>query len=263
MQFGIKDKVALIGGSSRGIGRCCAEALLAEGARVAICARGEDALAETAERLRKHSGGEVIAVPADLSRSEDVAKVLQETRSRLGEIEILVTNTGGPKPGRFTDLEEEQWDGAYDLLFKSALRLIWGVLPGMRERKWGRIIGITSVSVKEPIDNLILSNVFRSGVTALFKTLAREVARDGITVNTLLPGLTDTDRLREVYGAQATAKGVSTDQIMAKIAGTLPQRRMTRPEELGQAAAFLASEAASGITGSALAIDGGQLRGLT
>ena len=262
MDYGIRDKVALVGGASRGLGRCSAEALAREGARVAICARNAEALNETAEQIAQKTGGEVVAIAGDLSRAEDIDLVLEQSRARLGEIDILVTNTGGPRPGRFGDLEEEDWDLAYDLLLKSAIRLVRAVLPSMKERGWGRIVAITSVSVKEPIENLILSNVFRAGVTSLFKTLAREVASDGITLNSVLPGLTDTERVRQLYAAQAERSGDSTEQLMAKLAKTLPMRRLNRPEELGDLVAFLASEAASGISGDAIPVDGAQLRGL-
>jgi 3-oxoacyl-[acyl-carrier protein] reductase len=262
MDYGIKGKVALVGGGSQGIGRACAAALAAEGARVAICARRPDLAAEAALALESESGSEVIAVIGDLSVSADVEKVLAETRSKLGDIDILITNTGGPRPGKFFDLKIADWDAAYDLLLKSALLLIHGVLPGMQARKWGRIIGITSVSVKEPIENLLLSNVFRVGVTALYKSLARDVAKDGITLNTVLPGLTDTERLRDLYGNQAKAQGVTLEEVINKMSRTLPLQRLTRAEELGATVAFLASDAASAITGAAVPVDGGQLRGL-
>lgn len=258
MDFGIKGKVALVGGASQGIGYAASAALAAEGAKVAICARREDILNEAAERLRSESGASICAIVADLSKAEDVDRVLETTRSELGEIDILVANTGGPPPGRFSNLDEAAWDAAYDLLLKSAIRLIRGTLPAMKEKQWGRIIGVTSVSVREPIGNLILSNVFRAGVTSLFKTLSTDLAKDGITVNTVLPGLTDTERLRALYGAQ----GGDLEEAKAKMGANLPLRRLTRASELGDAIAFLASGAASGITGSALAIDGGQLRGL-
>lgn len=262
MNYGITGKVALVGGASQGIGRACAAALAAEGARVAICARRADVLEQTAEAIRSETGGDVVAIAGDLSRRADVEDVLAQARSRLGEVDILVTNTGGPKPGKFFDLNESDWDSAYDLLLKSALLLIYGVLPGMQKRGWGRIIGITSVSVKEPIENLLLSNVFRVGVTALFKSLARDVAKDGVTLNTVLPGLTDTERLRELYGGQAKKQSITTEQLMEKMSGTLPLKRLTRADELGALVAFLASDAASAITGSAIPADGGQLRGL-
>ncbi len=260
MDYGIRGKVALVGGSSQGIGRAAAAALAAEGARVVLCARREGPLREAESAIRAANGGDVLAILADLSRPEAIERLLDGIGQRWGEIDILVTNTGGPRPGRFFDLEPSDWDVAYELLLKSALRLIRATLPAMRSRRWGRIIGVTSVSVKEPIENLILSNVFRAGVTALFKTLAREVAADGVTINTVQPGLTDTDRLRELYGEQARRRGVPTEQFMADMARNLPLKRLTQAEELGRAIAFLASEAASAITGSALAVDGGQLR---
>lgn len=260
MDFGIKGRVALVGGASQGIGRACAASLAAEGARVVICARREDVLEQTAKELRDETGGHITAIAGDLGKEHGVDGVLAETRSSVGDIDILITNTGGPKPGKFADLSEPDWDAGYELLLKSVIRLMRGVLPGMQARHWGRIIGVTSVAVREPIENLLLSNVFRVGVTALYKSVSREVAKDGVTLNTVLPGLTDTERLRDLYGAQAEGQGVTLEAMMDKMAKTLPLKRLTRAEELGKVVAFLASDAASAITGSAIAIDGGQLR---
>lgn len=262
MDYGIKGKVALVGGASQGIGRACAEALAREGARVAMCARREDILVKAGEELKETTGAEIVTLAADLGKADDVRRVLSETQSKLGPIDILVTNTGGPPPGLFENFSDDDWDQAYRLLLKSAIGLIRGVLPEMKTRGWGRIIGITSVSVKEPIENLILSNVFRSGVTALFKTLARQVAKDGVTLNTVLPGMTDTERVRGLYGKQVAERGGSVEELIAKMSRGLPLRRLTRADELGEVVAFLASNAASGVTGSAVAADGGQLRGL-
>jgi 3-oxoacyl-[acyl-carrier protein] reductase len=262
MDYGIRGRVALVGGASQGIGRASAEALAREGARVAICARREDVLLAAAEELRRATGGEILPIVADLGTAEGCGRALEAVRTAFGAVDILVTNTGGPRPGRFADLKAEDWDRAYDLLLKSAIRLIEGVLPSMRERKWGRVIGITSVSVKEPIGNLILSNVFRAGVTSLFKTLSGDVARDGITVNTVLPGLTDTERLRELYGGKAAGDPSAVQEAMGKMGAGLPLGRLTRASELGEVVAFLASDAASAITGTALAVEGGQLKGV-
>lgn len=262
MDYGIEGRVALVGGASQGIGYASAEALAREGARVAICARRSEVLAEAAAKIKEATGREVVAIEADLGEKQGVERALAETRDRLGEIAILVTNTGGPRPGKFGDLEEADWDSAYDLLLKSAIRLIGGVLGPMRKAGWGRIIGITSVSVREPIETLLLSNVFRSGVTSLFKSLARDVAADGVTLNTVLPGLTDTERLRGIYGAQAEARGQSTEEFVARVAKSVPMGRLSRAEELGEVVAFLASQAASAVTGSAVAVEGGQLRGI-
>jgi len=260
MDYGIRGRVALVGGASQGIGRAAAEALAREGARVAICARRPELLEAAAAELRASTRGEILPIAGDLAVAADCDRALDAARRTLGPIDILVTNTGGPRPGRFVDLKEADWDQAYALLLKSALRLIQGVLPSMRERRWGRIIGVTSVSVKEPIGNLILSNVFRAGVTSLFKTLSGDVAKDGITVNTVLPGLTDTERLRELYGGRASETDVAA--AMAKMGAGLPLGRLTRAGELGDVIAFLASDAASAITGTALAVEGGQLKGV-
>lgn len=262
MDYGIRGRVALVGGASQGIGRAAAYSLAREGARVAVCARREDVLKQAAEELRHGTNGEIFAVAADLGTAEGCNAALEAVKAEFGNVEILVTNTGGPRPGRFAELGEDDWDQAYDLLLKSALRLINGVLPSMRENGWGRIIGVTSVSVKEPIGNLILSNVFRAGVTSLFKTLSVDVARDGVTVNTVLPGLTDTERLRDLYGARGGGQTAGVEEAMAKMGANLPLGRLTRASELGDVIAFLASEAASAVTGSAVAVEGGQLKGV-
>jgi 3-oxoacyl-[acyl-carrier protein] reductase len=262
MDYGIKGKVALVGGASQGIGKAAAHSLAREGARVAICARREEILTQAAEELREQTGGEILPIVADLGSAVGCTTALDTVKREFGEVDIVVTNTGGPRAGRFADLNEEDWDQAYELLLKSALRLVQGVLPSMRERGWGRIIGVTSVSVREPIGNLILSNVFRAGVTSLFKTLSADVARDGITVNTVLPGLTDTERLRQLYGGRAGEETAAVGEAMAKMGAGLPLGRLTRASELGDVIAFLASDAASAITGTALAVEGGQLKGL-
>lgn len=262
MDYGIKGRVALVGGASQGIGRAAAFSLAREGARVAVCARREDVLKQAVEELRSQTQAEILPIAADLGTAEGCDAALKGVTGELGNVEILVTNTGGPRPGRFVELKEEDWDEAYELLLKSAFRLIYGVLPSMRESGWGRIIGVTSVSVKEPISNLILSNVFRAGVTSFFKTLSGDVARDGITVNTVLPGLTDTERLRDLYGARGEGKTAGVEEAMAKMGANLPLGRLTRASELGDVIAFLASESASAVTGSALAIEGGQLKGV-
>lgn len=262
MDYGIAGKTALVGGASKGIGRAISLLLAREGVKVALAARTEAAVREAAEQIAAETGGKTLAVAADLASPEGAKRALDAAREELGEIDILVSNTGGPRPGKFADLGDRDWEDAHALLIKSAVALIRGVLPGMRKRKWGRILGITSVSVKEPIENLVLSNVYRAGVTSLFKSLSREVAGDGVTVNTILPGLTDTERLRFLYGFQAKAQGKDPEAFLAEVSKGTPLGRLNRPEELAALALFLASDGASGITGCAIQADGGQVRGL-
>lgn len=262
MDLGISERVALVGGGSKGLGRAVAEALSAEGAAVAIIARNADQAQKTAEEIAKQTGHKVIAVEADLATVEGVENAVGQTRDQLGEIDILLTNTGGPRPGTFPALQDSDWATAHDLLLMSTVRLFRAVLPGMQKRKWGRIVGITSVSVKEPIDILLLSNVYRAGVTALYKSVAREVIADGVTLNTLLPGLTDTERLKQLYQMQAGAQQKSVEDVLADVESGLPMKKLNSPNDLGRLAAYLCSDLAGGITGTAIPVDGGQLKGL-
>jgi 3-oxoacyl-[acyl-carrier protein] reductase len=261
MDLGLRDKVALVGASSGGLGFAVADSLAAEGARLIICARNLTRLQAARSRLACHSG-QVIAVQADLATTEGVESVVRAGAQTFGRIDVLVTNTGGPPPGTFESHSAQVWDQATALLLKSAVELTRRVLPGMRHRKWGRILGITSMAVKQPAAGLILSNSLRAAVTGFFRTLANEVAADGITVNTLLPGYTDTERLKEFAQATAAARGTTADTVHRRWVDAIPMQRLGTPEEFAAAVTFLASERASYITGQALVIDGGYTRSL-
>jgi 3-oxoacyl-[acyl-carrier protein] reductase len=250
MNLGIEGRVALVGGASQGIGRGVAEVLIAEGAQVVITARDEARTAAVATEIGAAAGygwdsGDLDGVPALAAR----------VRENVGEIDILVTNTGGPPTGPdplgFSDV---QWEQAHRTLVMAPIALVRAVVPGMRERRWGRIVGIASTSVREPIPVLMLSNAERSATLAAFKTLAHELAGDGITVNTLLTGSIATQRAASVYGSMRAAEQAAAEHV--------PAGRIGLPEEMGWAAAFLCSERAAFITGSALAVDGGALRGI-
>jgi 3-oxoacyl-[acyl-carrier protein] reductase len=247
VDLGISGRVALVGGASQGIGRAVAEALIAEGAKVVITARHEDRTARVAAEIGAAAGygwdsAELDAAPALISRVAD----------QVGPVDILVTNTGGPPPDPdplgFTT---EQWEQAHRTLLLSPMTLLGLVLPGMRERRWGRVVAIASTSVREPLQFLMLSNAERSAALAAYKTLAREVAPDGVTINSLLTGSIATERLASLSGSLGAAE--------AHAARTVPAGRLGRPEEIGAAAAFLCSEQAAYITGTALAVDGGAL----
>ena len=263
MDYGIKGKVALVCGASAGMGRAVAEAFAREGADLFLVARREEVLAALSTDLQRAHGVKVRFGVGDLSKNEDISRILGEQRETFGRADILVTNAGGPPSGDFDAMStEEMLRRGWELTFMSSVRMIRGVLPGMRARKWGRIVAITSVSVYEPIPGLALSNAYRPGLTGLLKTLATEVAAEGVTVNSVCPGYTATERLEELALATAGREGTSPEQVAKEWAASIPAGRLGRPEEVAAAVAFLASEAAAYITGVALPVDGGRLKGL-
>lgn len=261
MDLGLRDKVALVAASSKGLGRAIAEELAAEGAHLVMCARGRETLEQTAESIRHATGVKVVAVVADVSNSADATRVAKAAFDQLGRVDILVTNSGGPPSGPFEKLTPEMWDAATSLLLRSAVELTRAVLPGMKERRWGRILNVTSIAAKQPIDGLMLSNSLRAAVIGFARTLANEVAPFNVTVNNLLPGYTRTDRVQELARA-AAGKGGSNADIVSKWEKEIPMGRLGEPRELAALAAFLASERASYITGSSIAVDGGWIRSL-
>jgi len=262
MDLGLRGKSALVAAASRGLGRAVAYELAAEGARVMMCARGSEALERARAELAEETGSDVRAVAADLSDLEQIARVVRETMDAFGRVDILVTNAGGPPAGPFDAHGWDAWERAVNLTLRSAVELTRAVLPGMRERKWGRIINITSIAVKQPVDNLILSNSVRSAVTGLARTLANEVATAGITVNNILPGYTRTERVEELADANAKKEGVSRQDVLARFEREIPMKRLGEVKEFAALAAFLASERASYITGQSIPVDGGWIRGL-
>jgi 3-oxoacyl-[acyl-carrier protein] reductase len=262
MDLGLRGKVALVAAASRGLGRAIAEELGAEGASLVMCARGREALTEASEAVRTTSGVDVLAVPADVSRPEDVTRLVQSAIARFGRVDILVTNAGGPPSGPFESLGPEKWDDAVRLTLMSTINLCREILPGMKQRKWGRIINVTSITVKQPVEGLMLSNSLRAGVTGFARTLANEVARDGITVNNILPGFTRTRRVEELAKATAEREGIPIDEVMNRQKASIPMRRLGEPREFAAVAAFLASERASYVTGTSIQVDGGWIRSL-
>jgi 3-oxoacyl-[acyl-carrier protein] reductase len=262
MDLGLKSKVALVAAASRGLGRAVAEELAAEGASLVLCARNAKTLADTAATIASRSGAHVLAVPADVAVASDVTRVVDSGIERFGRIDILVTNAGGPPAGRFEQLTREQWEQAAHLTLYSALELARQVLPGMKERGWGRILNITSIAVKQPVENLILSNSLRAGVTGFARTLANEVAPAGITVNNILPGYTRTERVEELARMMAEKEGITATEFKAKWEHEIPMKRLGEPREFAALAAFLVSERASYITGTSIQVDGGWIRSL-
>lgn len=262
MDFGLKDKVALVAAASRGLGRAIAEELAAEGASLILCARGRDALDKTSEEIERDSGVPVVAIAGDVADAQDVERIVGAGLERFGRIDVLVTNAGGPPTGRFESLSRDDWDAATRLTLNSVLELTRAVLPGMKERRWGRILNVTSIAVKQPVDNLILSNSLRAAVTGFARTLANEVAPYGITVNNILPGYTRTDRVEALARSLSASEGVSEAEARARWERQIPLGRLGEPREFAALAAFLASERASYITGTSITVDGGWVRSL-
>jgi len=262
MDLGLRDKVALVPASSQGLGRAIAFELAREGARVALCARGREKLEATADEIRQATGAEVLPVVADVSQPDDCERLAEAVQEHFGRVDILVTNAGGPPAGYFLDLEDEGWRTAVELTLMSAVRLIRLVLPSMRERGWGRIINMTSISVKQPIEDLILSNSIRAAVVGMAKTIATQFAAQGITVNNVCPTYTLTERVENLARARAEREGISYDEVLDAYGTQVPAQRLGKPEETAALVAFLASERAAFITGATIQIDGGSYRGL-
>jgi 3-oxoacyl-[acyl-carrier protein] reductase len=260
MDLGLKGKIALVAASSKGLGRASAEAIAQEGARVTICARNEATLLTARDEIAAATGAEILAVVTDMTRAENIENVVQQTVDHFGGLHILVCNAGGPPAGYFPEFDDAQWQSAFNRAMMSAVRLIRAALPHMQRAKWGRIVNITSLSVKEPLDNLILSNSIRAAVHGLAKTLARQVGRDGITINNVMPGYTQTDRVNQLVADMAKQEHKTEADIMADISQPIPLGRVGQPEELGAMVAFLASEKASYITGTSIPIDGGVIK---
>ena len=262
MDLGLKGKVAMVGGASKGLGYAVARALAGEGAHVSIVARGEPAIQRAAETIVRETGVTVVAVAADLSKAEAVTEWHAKTIDQFGGVDLLFANTGGPPAGTALNFDDLAWQNAFELLLLSVVRSVRLVVPSMRERGGGAILIGTSSSVKEPIVNLALSNVLRSAVTSLAKTLSLELAPDKIRVNTLIPGRIATDRLQQLDEINAKKAGIALDEQQKRSAGTVPLGRYGQPDEFGRVGAFLLSDAAAYVTGAAIQVDGGMIRGL-
>lgn len=262
MDLGLRGKVALVAGASQGIGRAVALGFAREGAKVSICARGEQRLRETEEGIRRESGAEVLAVTADMSRPEEIQKFVARTVERFGRLDVVVTNAGGPPPGEFMKFTDEDWEKAFHLSFMSALRLTREAVPHMRKAGGGRVINITSYAVKEPIPGLVLSNAVRSGVIGLAKSLSRELARDHILINNVCPGRIDTERARKLNQARAERLRKPVEEVDKEMAAEIPLGRYGTAEETANLIVFLGSDKASYITGTTIQIDGGLVRSI-
>jgi 3-oxoacyl-[acyl-carrier protein] reductase len=261
MDLGLRDKVALVAAASQGLGRAVADELAAEGASLVICSRDQEKLDKVAQQIEERTGARVAAIAGDLSVSKDIETIVARGIERFGKIDILITNIGGPPAGKFEALPREAWQHANSLL-TSVLDLTRPVLPGMKERRWGRILNITSIAAKQPVENLILSNSLRAAVTGFAKTLSDEVAEFGITVNNILPGYTLTERVRQLAETVGEREGVDPSEIRKRWEAAIPMKRLGDPKEFAAVAAFLVSERASYVTGSSVAVDGGWIRSL-
>ncbi len=260
MDFQLRDKVVFISAASKGIGRATAELFIKEGCKVAIASSNQGNLIKTASDFKKNLGVEPEWVVCDLNKPMDIESSVREVTRSLGEIDILVNNCGGPIPGKFDELKDTDWSDAVDQVLLSAVRLSREVLPGMKAKNWGRIINITSLSVKQPIDNLMLSNSLRSAVTSWAKTLSDDVGQFGITVNNVAPGYTLTGRLYELAVTKAKETGDSHEHVLASMANNVPLKRLARPDEIGSLIVYLSSEQASYVNGQTIAIDGGVIK---
>jgi 3-oxoacyl-[acyl-carrier protein] reductase len=262
MDLGLEGRVALVAAASKGLGRAIAEALADEGAALTICARGVAGLNATRDAIHARARAPVHAVVADLSQKDGIARATGEALERHGKIDILVGNAGGPPAGLFAAHDWDAWQRAVDLTLRSAVELTRAVLPGMRARRWGRVLHVTSLTVKQPIDGLMLSTSIRAAVTGFARTLANETAADGVTVNTILPGFMNTERVVELNQATASREGVAVEVVETRTIEQIPAHRIGEPGELAALAAFLVSERASYVTGQAIAVDGGWIRSL-
>jgi 3-oxoacyl-[acyl-carrier protein] reductase len=262
VDLGLAGKVALVGGSSRGLGRAVADELAAEGTDLVLCARGADALDRAASEIRTATGVRVEPVAVDLATPSGVRIVADAAFAAFGKIDVLVTNTGGPPAGAFEAHSLDVWRAAYANLLESVVALTQAFLPGMKQRGWGRIINITSIAVKQPVDHLILSNSLRAAVTGFARTLANETAPFGVTVNNVMPGYTRTERLEELASHTARSRGIDPAERLGLWNQEIPLRRIGEPRELAAVVAFLASERASYVTGTSIQVDGGWIRSL-
>jgi len=262
MDLGLKNKVALVAASSKGLGKAIAWSLAQEGTKLVICARDKKILEKAADDILLKTGVTVFPLALDLTDQGQIQWLIEETMDLFGKVDILITNAGGPPTGHFEDLQEVDWKQAFQLTLMSTVRLIKAVIPGMKKQKWGRIINLASVSAKQPIPDLLLSNVIRPGVIGLTKSLSQELAGDNILVNAVCPGYFITDRVKSIVEEKANKAKQKYDKVMKELTAQIPLGRMGNPEELADLVCFLASEKAGYITGSVFQVDGGFIKGL-
>ena len=260
MDLSIKGKNAIVCASSQGLGKSAAVDLAKEGVNLAICSRNKDKINLVKEEIEQTSDVKVVAIEADLSSEKDISALFQEAKKELKTIDILINNNGGPPPSTFEELTDEDWQKTFNSTMMSAIRLSKLVLPDMKKNKWGRIINISSVSVKTPVNGLFLSNSIRMGVLGWAKALSDEVAPHGITVNSVCPGTTKTERIDQILNAQSESSGKDMSEIEESMANSIPMLRIGEASDLSALITFLASEKASYMTGLAVQVDGGSAR---
>lgn len=258
MKLDLQGRVAMIAAASKGIGKACALALAAEGCKVSLCARNQAELENARVEAAQHA--EALAVVTDVSAKQDLERWYQQTIEAFGQVDILVTNTGGPPVSRFMQLSDEQWQTGVDSTLLNVVRLARLVIPGMQQRRWGRIIHLTSLVAKQPMDELTISSTLRAGLSGLTKTMANQLGPDNITVNAVLMGHILTDRQYHLADVRTRERGITHEQYFAQQAAEIPLRRLGEPREVGEVVAFLASERASYLTGVSLQVDGGLIR---
>lgn len=262
MDLGLRGKVAFIAGGSQGLGRAVSMEMAREGAKIAVCALDNPELPKAVEEIRAATGAEVIGIPADLTDSAQASDFVRKGLEHYGTVDIMVTNAGGPPVKTFLEIDDELWHYGFRLNLMSTIIMAREVIPTMMKKRWGRIVNMTSISVKQPLDGLILSNTVRSGVIGLAKSLSNELAPYNITVNNVCPGYTMTERVRSLSVTVANAEGVRPEDIIKRWEATIPMGRLGKSEELAALVTFLASERAGYITGASVQIDGGFFKGV-
>ena len=262
MDLGLRGRTAIVAAASSGLGKATAWELAAEGANVVINGRNEETLIAAANEIQSATGAEVLLVTGDVTNETDVNQLVHESKRRFGRIDIMVTNAGGPPAGFFDDFDAEHYRQALELNLISTINLCRATVPHMRARNWGRIVAITSIAAKQPVENLILSNTARAGVLGFLKTLSQQVAADGITVNTLCPGYHLTERLANLGSLTAKREGAPLEEVYSRWAASTSIKRIGDPKEFAAVAAFLCSERASYVTGTVIQVDGGANKGL-
>lgn len=258
MDMGLKERVVLVGASSQGLGKAIAKSLAQEGAKIAICSRHQKTLEETRQVLEAETKAKVISVVADLSLKQDIEKLLETVQAKLGAIDILINNTGNPPAGRIMDLAEEDWEQAYQLVLMSAIRLTKGVIPGMMDRRWGRVINIATSAVEQPRGDLLISTTFRTGLAAFSRAIAADLARHNVLIHTVCPGVISTDAMLNLAKNMAVTEGITVEDAEEKLAFGVPMGRMGEPEEIAALVTCLASDKLNYMTGQSITIDGGK-----